>query len=671
MLLTLEHLLALDDVAASQATGRDAYAIADDAKTHNIYRALELQGFVLPEGAGNYKLAYMGFEALRVLGEMQAAGLLPSHTSLQSGWRFLSSEVLAALEAATRNGGCVGPLTEDLLLTRGFAGTYEERQRKTVEVHLNAYGKAWLNFACRYRPNLEIDGDLANSIARMHPGYTDMHSFGIPPEHLVLLEAMELLAWSVPDREIGVLTALGQAVYETMHKGGYARAAIVLDDTILDMLAFFAQVGPASLAPEQLLVLQNLGYLDEESSLSEAARAALKVYRILYQDVVFPCVTFAITDDEVELLAAVRLLSEVERSDLAGASDPRGRQEITYKEPPTQANLRNVLLDRLVKSSRNREYWFKEIWHLDDLLASLESFGLIYAEDEGGVRVYQLTPYGEQVLDEQEGNLRTISAPAVKAITMANHRFNALATPWIVEAHEQGLIGTGGVTRAGRLYAHLAEHCPQRLLLTRLEAQVLVCLPGTDLAGTGNLAGEDLAGTGNLAGASPATTRRMGVARSGDPRGRQETRGLAWALDRLEAHRLIERLVDGQVVYTEVGRLLSRAVADALELAYPVTPTLMRLLAAIHQVGNMHPKERKVRILSQQWVIIERLTGLAHEEFLETLQLARLGHYIGEASLNSSGLHLLEAQAKLTAPPYKRRHSMSHEMLPEQVHTFP
>src|SRR5204862_8032856 len=69
-----------------------------------------------------------------------------------------------------------------------------------------------------------------------------------------------------------------------------------------------------------------------------------------------------------------------------------------------------------------------------------------------------------------------------------------------------------------------------------------------------------------------------------------------WAFEKLEARGLIERLVDGQIVRTEAGQLLAKAVSGALQLGHPVTPAIVRLLAAMRQVGTLYVKERKVRM---------------------------------------------------------------------------
>lgn len=655
MLLTIDHLLALDALAASEAAGHALYTIAEDPHTQNLFRVLELQGLVVPEAVQSYRLAYLGYEALRLLGSMQAAGLLPrndaagEYPQLKAGWRFLSSEVLAALEAAARKGGRVGPLTEELLSVRGFTeaktSTDEEQQRSSLR--LNVHGEAWLNFARSSRPHLEINSDLAHAIQRMHSGYADMHQLGMRPEHIALLEAMELLTWSVPDGEIATLTTLGQAVYEALRKGGYATADVVLDEPILDVLALVEERGSASLTSEQLMELQNLGYVDEDGVVSVAGQAALRAYYLLHQEVHGRNGAFAITEEEVELLAAIHQL-EQQRDGGEGST-----------EEPSKEHLHRVLVERLAESYKelirrygrtiadssrvarkrqaqevleqlkerdqefnlkDREHWFKQVLNIDELLVGLESLGLVQDESEGGTTLYRLTPQGQEVLGEQSETPRDIRATAVKAITSVRGRFSGLATAWIEQAREEGLIGTGGITQSGRLYARLAEHYTRWTTLTQLEAQTLVKLPEVDM---------------------------YMVNRSVKLHATAQEEKQVWALDKLEARGLIERLVDGQIVRTEAGQLLARAISDALELAYPVTPAIVRLLSAIHQVGTLYVKEPKVRIAPHQWTEVERLTGLEPKAFQEAVYVTRLGHYIGDANINEAGLDLLEALTKL------------------------
>ena len=88
-----------------------------------------------------------------------------------------------------------------------------------------------------------------------------------------------------------------------------------------------------------------------------------------------------------------------------------------------------------------------------------------------------------------------------------------------------------------------------------------------------------------------------------------------------------------------------------MHLGHPVTPAIVRLLAAIRQVGTLYVKEHKVRIQPQKWVEVERLTGLGPQEFKETVHIARMGHYIGEANITEAGLDLLAVQEQLNSNP--------------------
>ena len=55
MFLTTDHLRALDTLAARAAAGHAPNTAAEDVHTQNLFHALELQGFVLPEAAQSYR----------------------------------------------------------------------------------------------------------------------------------------------------------------------------------------------------------------------------------------------------------------------------------------------------------------------------------------------------------------------------------------------------------------------------------------------------------------------------------------------------------------------------------------------------------------------------------------------------------------------------------------
>ena len=349
--------------------------------------------------------------------------------------------------------------------------------------------------------------------------------------------------------------------------------------------------------------------------MSTAGQAALRAYALLKRERSGQIRTFAITEPEVELLAAIQQLTEsasgsqlhpdkkmlrralVDRM-VKRYQDFVGRYGRTVKERSAKKRQAVAMLEHL----KEHDEWFNAFWDLEELLMSLEAFDLLRAEGEGAKTVYRLTPNGHKIVAEQHGTPRDITATAVKVLTTTATRFRAPADSWVEEAKEEGLIAVG-VTKSGRFYADLAEHCARTPALTQEEAQVLVNLP------------ETLRET-------PTSAARYYSSLAEE---KQD-----WALEKLEARGLIERLADGQIVRTEAGQLLAKAVSGAMHLGQPVTPIIVRLLAAMRQVGTLYVKERKVRIMTHNWAEVERLTGLGPQEFKDTVHVARMGHYIGE-----------------------------------------
>ena len=342
---------------------------------------------------------------------MREAKLLPSLDLLKNNWRFLGSDILTALQAAQQYRGRVGPITVQALSARGLTENVRNTLEKQSFIHLNRFGEAWLDFARRYRPRLEITRELANSMYSIQPGYTGRSGLQMPAEHIDLLEAMDLLIWSVPEGTVYALTALGQAVYEALHKGGYAPDDMpgyatydaVLDEPILEVLALLVDQGSMALTSEQLLDLQTLGYVEFDGTLSTAGQAAMQVYSLLQRESPEQIRTFAITEPEVELLAAVQQLTE----------------SVNGAQPhPDKKMLRRALVDRMVKryqdfvgrygqsmkerSAKKRQAvamlehlkehdeWFNAFWDLEELLVGLEAFDLLRAESEGVKTTYRL-----------------------------------------------------------------------------------------------------------------------------------------------------------------------------------------------------------------------------------------------------------------------------------------
>ncbi len=634
MLLTSRHLQALDALAASEAAGHEALPTTEDMVP--AFRVLELDGLVLPQTGLSYSLSYEGREAVRLLEVMRHDGELPAYREKDAGWRFIGSEILAALEAATRTGH-IGPATIDLLQARGFAAPSHEGAGGIAAPQLNAHGAAWLTLARRAWPHLEITHELAEQLLSLPMGYFRQRPEGISVDALAAFEAMELIAWSAPEGDYGTFTALGSAVVEAVQKGGYPATDAVLDDVIGHELEEVSQWGVIRLPAERLSDLQLLGYLTEAGTLSAAGEAVLRARQLARAEAAGSSTvpSFAITRYEVEVLRSARDLAQREegaivapiRVDLHHALVDRLEERYQdfvheYGHTIVLERARKQQAQAIQREMHEHERAYGDPAELDALLMSLESFDLLRAErGEGPERRYRLTRAGWRVLEAQGEPPETphdISSSAVKAVAAAGTepRFGAVATAWVERAFAEGLLGSRGISHTGTLYAELAWTGTKLPTLSRFEAEVLVGLPALE--------------------ASDVVAKSV--------TGREHDRRRTWALDTLEARGLSERLIDGQVALTARGRLVARAVSGAMELAFPVTPALLRLLAAIEALGEtLYVKEEKVHETAEQWERLAQLTGLDPDPLREEMHLAKLGQYLGDAGLTEAGHTLLEA----------------------------
>ncbi len=609
MLLTTEHVQLIELLDSTAVPTRGVTMREPLLASPETWHVLDLEGIVTGDPPAGYTLTGFGKETARLLRRMLTDGAMPASAEIERGWRFLGSEVLAALEAASRCNGQIGPLTGELLAERSMVETPNDFGMEIQHLRLNAYGRAWLDLSRRCCPRLEVTSGLAAALLTVDLSSAEACGERLTLAHLAQLEAMELLVWSVPDAESYMLTTLGQAVYDTLRVGTFPTSGMVLDAEVLRALARITQRGVQVVSPAQIEVLQVLGYLDAEGALTASGSGAMRVYALLRSPAPGELATFAISGGEVEILSTLRKLSP-EDGDSRGATRAAIRGELVSQvehaygdsigqyggELADSRTSRKQAALATLEDLKWRDHTFASVRDAEDELLHLESLDLVRSDGSGRATTYQLTLRGNEVVDEQLGRgqrePRTITTDAVKAITWGGHHHAAPATAWIEAARAQGLLGADGITQSGHCYAALATSGVRRLTLTKREAHVLI------------------------AQGSPC----MHSSRPVDE-------ATAEALEHLETRGLIARQVDGQIVRTEAGEKLASAVAEAADLAYPVTASVVRLLGAMRQVGGVDPKERHLRIAPDQWREVERRSGLSREAFAGALQLARLAEY--------------------------------------------
>jgi len=647
MVIKKEHALALERLLADEETGKPYTPLEEvDEPT---FVELELAGLARFSTPVRLVPTYLGRELALVLRELYEQGpavwsesedeaqgdfvVLEGHgldkpEAWPEGWRWIGSEVIAMLDAAER-AGRVGPLSTSALMERGLAVRVRDRETKKEYLTLSDAGRRVLEIYRAAEPGLEIDAALAEVVRKLPLGPAPASELPTPAHDEQRLEAMRLIAYSLPDSDVFAFTALGQAVKKALATGGWGEGDVFTSD-LLWALADYADSGEATEAG--LATLQALGYLGPAGELLPAGEWALEALRLWQGGVRADVWSFAIEAEEAEVLEQI-------------AAQWQKAAETNPEERPTFEVLRRAMIDRKVaeykallekygrkldempkkfrliaekfQEAKDLARWYDDNFDLREALLGLESFSLIETgEDEKGKEVFYLTEWGELVLDDQKQNRRGVSATAVKAITMTRKTFSAPGYSWWQEAREQGLVGSAEPTQSGLLYAQLAEHVERLPHLSRYELMVFHVIPARGLSEEEVYA---------------ALEKKLDRER------------IRWALEKLEARHLIDRLPDGNVVETRAGELLDRALAGVPEgFGNPVNPVIFRLIEALRAVGSLYVKEKRVRILPRNIKEALEYSGLPKEVFDNALEAARIAGFVGRNSVNEAGLLLLE-----------------------------
>ncbi|NPA49511.1 MAG: DUF505 domain-containing protein [Thermodesulfobacteria bacterium] len=630
MLIKREHAEALLKLLAfeeeTQTKGMDILEADEE-----LYSELELQALVRQSAPLKRELTYLGKELALVIKDLVENKDLPAPEKWPEGFRFLGSEIIAMLEAAGLSGQ-VGPLAVEPLKERRLATEIKDRDTGREYIGLTEAGKRIFEIYQALEPELEISSALAQEIRKLPAGPARSALLTTDPHTKHLLEGMRLIAYSVPNSDVYAFTALGQAVKKTLNLGGFGEGDVLTGD----LLWALADIADEREVPEATIaILQSLGYIDQNRELLPAGYWALEVLRLWKRDIIPDAWTIAIEDEEVEILQAIEHLWK--------------KTENNPEETPTFKNLRAEMIDRKIKQykeilarygrkleempekyqqiagefmlAKDLARWYDDNFNLRLSLYSLESFNLIRTgEDHKGREVFELTEFGKKVLADQETRVRDISSTAVKAITMTRRSFSAPNIAWVEEAQEAGLLGTGEPTQSGYLYAELAETIARMPHLTRYEAEILATIP----------------------------SRGISVDELFEIVGEGQKRRFKWGLEKLEARHLINVLPDGNIMETEAGELLDRAVSGVPKnFGHPINPLIYRVLKALAEVGTLFVKEKRIRILPRNIKEAVAKSGLPKEVFDEILKAARHAGYVGKNTITEAGYLILQAVEKM------------------------
>ncbi len=622
MILTKKHLNILELVFDNKMNSIDSLEILSDDKDYLYYVQLVQMGLLREEG-DHFFLTYPGMMLMEAYRMAQYEGVMPDINQYDDNFRFVGSEIINMLYVAESAKGKVNDIIRPKLEKRGMVvnGVLSEFGKKVMEVYEEV------------EPYFYINKPLQEFLKKTPAGPAHKR-FLLEADKFQILEseALRLLSYSAPNGLYYNLTGIGQQVRAALLKG-----------------AFFKPITQEYF--EALFELVNGGDIDEELRKDFLAQAVINeagdllpagVHLLRAGDLYFngyyddEAQSIDIDELEFDVMQTIAEIEEKSKSnpEYIATKDNIQRELITKKYKQAQ-KLQEEYGRRLkelpkikqkyvaeLENVKSEEEWFHKVYDFDAALFGMQGFQLVTTDlNKDGKMYYKLTEDGQKLVNKLKDKPREISAESVKAISITRHVFLSPDVRWIEKAQKAKTI-ENAPTPTGRFLVELAYN-NKTPNLTRYGWEILKRLPYT---------------TGLYLSDLEKSMKDL------------DKEELIQLVEKLDARGMVNMLPNDLIVLTEPGQKVKHATSGLSgNIKYPVTPFVIDVLRALKDVGSLYVKERKVRILPDNWKKALKLLKMDMETFEDTLTLMRRAGYIGKDSINENGVLLIEAAEMLAA----------------------
>jgi len=625
MILTKKHLEILEKVFDHKMNNIDALEVLNDDQDFLYYVQLEQMG-LLREDADHFHLTYPGMMLMEAYRMAQLYGTMPDMSQYDDDFKVVGSRIINMLYTAEMAKDKVNDIIRPKLEKRGMV----------VNGMLSEFGKKVLEVYEEVEPYFYVNKPLQEFLKKTLVGPAPKRELLEADKFQILeSEALRLLAFSAPEGNYYNLTGVGQQIRAALLKGAFFKPI-----TQEYFEALFKLVAGEDIADEKLkqdLIAQAV--IDENGQILPAGEHLLRAGDLYFHGFYDDAMSIDIDEVEFGVLSTIKEINDKMRNNPEElATKEQIKAEFIDKKFKEAQALKEKYGRRLkelpqlkqkyiteLENAKSAEEWFNKVYDFDAALFGLHGFHLIEPELKDNKMFYTLTEDGLEVYRILKDHPREIPAEAVKAITIGRHIFFAPDGRWIEKAKKAKTIETAP-TPTGRFFARLAYQT-KTPNLTKYGLEVMKPLPYT----TGMYL-DDL-----MSYLKDYTQDEV-----------------IQLLEKLDARGMVNILPNDLIMLTEAGKKVKHATMGISgDIKYPVTPHVVNVLRALLEVGSLYVKERKVRILPDNWKKALKLLKMDLDTFEQTLTLLRRAGYIGKDAVNENGLLLIEAAEMLEEIDYE------------------